>query len=489
MLLPLRLRMILGVLALAVATGGLSSKLAAQPTAYEARLTQATERLLADDLLATASVGLAVVEVATGRVVMQHRGSKSAVPASVMKLTTTATALAELGPDFKFQTDLCYTGSIVDGELRGDVVIVGGGDPTLGAGRPDGAPDLEQLLARWVGVLHEAGIRSVTGRVVGDEHQLPGAEPNANWQWDDIGNYYGAGAGGLMINDNAYKLYLNRTAREGGSPTIARVEPAGIPLTWTNHLRSGAANSGDQAYIFGAPGTYDRVLRGTIPAGRGTFKIEGSLPDPALAAATWLTEALIASGIAVAGAPTTAQARVSTAGNLDTYYSPRLVDIVAVTNFRSQNLYAESLYRALARKWGTSGDDADTGERLVDYWVGRGLSGTGWTQNDGSGLSPKNQLTPLQLAGVLRLAAPYGLPATVPQAGEEGTVRRLLRGDPRAKRIRAKSGTLSNVRALAGYATRADGTALAFVAVVNTHAGKGAAVRRALGAWVATLAE
>ena len=480
--------LLLGVLAL-----GLSPKLPAQ-TAAQQRLDLATEALLSDELLATATVSLAAVEVTSGRVLVNHRGHKSAVPASVMKLTTTATALAELGAEFRFQTELCYTGSIIGDELRGDLVIVGGGDPTLGAGRPEGALDLDDLLARWVGAVRAAGIRRISGGVLADESLLPGAEPNANWQWDDIGNYYGAGAGGLVINENAYVIRLQRTAREGGRPDILGVEPAGLDIRWTNLLRSGPANSGDQAYVFGAPGTYERVIRGTIPAGRGVFEVKGSLPDPARSAATWLREALTAGGVAVAGEAQTRRDRVATAGTLDTYYSPRLADIAQLTNFKSVNLFAEALFRALGRKWDTlagdgSADDGATGDRLVEYWAGRGVDGTGWTQADGSGLSPKNQLTPLQLAAVLRLGAGYGLPATVPQAGSEGTVRRLLRGDPRAARIRAKSGTLSNVRALAGYATRADGTEVAFAAIVNNHAGKGTAVRRALGNWVATLAE
>ena len=487
-------RSVLAALLLALCAVGLSPKLAAQDAAFRQKIARATERLLSDPLLETATVGLAVVDVGSGRVIAEHRGGKSVVPASILKLTTTATALAEFGGEYRFETQLCYTGQIIGEELRGDLVIVGSGDPTLGAGRPEGTPDADALLARWVAAVRDVGIRRITGDIVSDESLAPGAEPNANWQWDDIGNYYGAGAGAVVFRENAYDLQLRRTAREGDRPTVAGVSPDGLPLTWTNLLRSGPPGSGDQAYIFGAPGTYERVLRGTIPAGKGLFEIKGSIPEPALAAATWLRDALQAGGVSVAGEALAVQTRVATAGVLDVYRSPRLAEIAQLTNFRSVNLYAEALYRALGRKWGTlasdgSPDDAATGERLVDYWAGRGVGGAGWTQNDGSGLSPKNQLTPRQMAGVLAESHGYGLPATVPRVGAEGTVRRLLRGDARAARIRAKSGTLSNVRSLAGYATRADGTELAFVAVVNQHAGKGGAVRRALAEWVAVLAE
>ncbi len=482
------------ILCLAFLIGALSQNAWAQPSAtaadaYATQVATATRRLLENDLLKSANVGLAVLDVNTGQVIESYRGSQSVVPASILKLSTTATALAVLGSEYRFQTELCYTGGIVDGELRGDLVIVGGGDPSLGTDRPEGSLGLDSLLLRWTTALKAAGITRVTGHVIGDESVLPGALPHASWQWDDIGNYYGAGAGGLMIHENYYSLRLQQSSTLGNRPIARGTEPPGIPIEWKVEVTSAGSRTGDQSYIFGAPGSYDRVIRGTIPVGKGIFRVKGALPDPALAAATWLREALTAAGIEVAGEARTAQAPVATVGALDTYYSPTLGALAQITNFRSVNLFAEAIYKALAQRWGTVGDDDATGEKLVDYWRDRGIASGGWAQVDGSGLATNNLITPLQLAQVLRKSVGYGLRETIPRVGEEGTVRGLLRGDDRAGRLRAKSGTLSRVRALAGFATRPDGTELAFVVVANNFTEKGSDIRRALGEWMGALVE
>ena len=372
------------------------------------KLATATAALVDNPLLRNATIGLAVVDVATGRLIEAHQGTRSIVPASLMKLTTTATALAALGPNFRFQTDLCYTGSIVDGELRGDIVIVGGGDPTLGSDRTAGALSLEGILSRWVTAVQAVGIRNITGRVIADESLLPGAKPPPSWGWDDIGNYYGAGAGGLNIHDNYYTVRLQRSSKVGNQPIITGTEPANLPIRWTNDLVCAPSGTGDQSYIFGAPGSYDRIIQGTIPVGRGTYGVKGSLPDPAASAAMWLTDALTAAGITVVGDPATSEVAVSTSGQLDTYFSPSLGAIAQTTNFNSVNLYAEALYNALAARWGTSGDGEATGDKLIDYWLDRGVPSAGWAQVDGSGLATANLITPLQLAQVLRKSVGVG---------------------------------------------------------------------------------
>ena len=139
-----------------VETGG-------QDSTTGSKLDEATERLLRDEQLAHASLGIAVVDLATGQIVKTVNASRSLVPASLMKITTTATALEVLGAEHRFETQLCYTGQIVDGTLNGDVLMVGAGDPSLGGGRPDGVPDLDALLNRWADAVAKAGIRAISG--------------------------------------------------------------------------------------------------------------------------------------------------------------------------------------------------------------------------------------------------------------------------------------------------------------------------------------
>lgn len=454
-------------------------------------LQTATNRLASDPQLEHGALGVAVVDLATGELLAGENPGRSLVPASLLKVTTTATALEVLGADHRFETRLAYTGDIDDGTLQGDLLIVGGGDPSLGAGRPEGVPELAQLLRRWTDAVRAAGVTRVEGDVIGEESLDPGAEPSPYWQWNDIGNYYGAGPGALVIRENAYELRLRRTPRAGGSPEIVGHEPDPGELRWRNEVRSGPAGSGDQSYIYGAPGSLDRVIRGTIPAGSGTFRVKGSLPDPAARAAAWLREALVTAGIGVDGEARGASLPgvVRAATVLDAYASPPLSELVRLTNFRSVNLYAEALYAALGRAWGIPDDPAGIGDRLEEFWARRGIAVEGWDQVDGSGLGMRNLITPAQLVGVLRLAHVGEFPQTLPRVGVEGTVRSVMRGQSRAARIRAKSGTLKRSRGFCGYATLADGREVAFAVMANNFTGSGSGMRVELGRWLAALVE
>ena len=459
--------------------------------AQNSTLDRATETLLRDEQLAHAALGIAVVDLASGEAIKSVNAGRSLVPASLMKVPTTATALAVLGADFRFETELCYAGAI-DGEgtLRGDLLIVGGGDPSLGAGRPGNTLDLDGVLDRWARAVADAGIRRVEGSVVGEHSLDPGNEPSPYWQWNDIGNYYGAGAGALNVHENYYTLRLQRTAREGGRPQIVGYGPDPGELRWTNEVASGPAGSGDQSYIFGAPGTRDRVIRGTIPAGKGVFKVKGSLPDPPERAAAWLTERLRERGIAVSGTPAaTTEPRGAGAAQLDVLRSASLGELVRLTNYRSVNLFAEAIYEATARALGADPtDQRAVGEAFADYWQRRGVAPAGYEQVDGSGLGMRNLITARQLAQVLRLSA-GDLRQNLPRVGAEGTVRSVMRGQSRAARIRAKSGTMKRSRGFCGYATLTDGREVCFVVMANNFSGSGRALRRKLGDWMGALVE
>ncbi|MFK8054484.1 MAG: D-alanyl-D-alanine carboxypeptidase/D-alanyl-D-alanine-endopeptidase [Saprospiraceae bacterium] len=461
----------------------------AQNSNLVSRLDAATDKLLSNEQLKRASVGIAVIDVESGRLLKSVNPSASVIPASLMKVATTATALEVLGEQHRFTTELCYSGAITNGVLTGDLFIIGGGDPSLGGGRPHGALDLKALLARWANAVQSAGITSIQGNIVGEESLAPGAEPSPYWQWNDIGNYYGAGAGALIINENKYNLRLQRTANVGGKPKIISYDPDPGQLRWTNLLTSGASNSGDQSYIFGAPGTMDRVIRGSIPAGKGTFKVKGSLPNPAIHAADWLAEVLEGRGVDISGdaiAASRPEAR-STSTSLDIYESPTLKELVKQTNFRSLNLFAEAFFNALGRHWGISDDPAEIGDRIVEYWKGKGLDTEGWEQLDGSGLTMRNMITPLQMTQLLQLSANSSIPESLPRVGKEGTVRGVLRNQEAAARIRAKSGTLARSKGFCGFAETSDGRQVAFTVVANNFTGKDKTLRVALGEWMSAL--
>ena len=163
-----------------------------------------------------AQIGIDVIDVAGGKRVAGFNPFQALIPASTQKLITTAAAHDLLGPEHRFYTDLVYTGRIENGTLRGDVYVIGGGDPTLASPYMAGVPRLDAVINRWREAIRAAGISRIEGRVVGDDAYFGTDGASAGWPWADLGNYYGAGAYGLNINENSYQLDLLQRSMVGG---------------------------------------------------------------------------------------------------------------------------------------------------------------------------------------------------------------------------------------------------------------------------------
>lgn len=425
-----------------------------------------------DPALAGAQLSINVVDLADGRQLGGHQAQLACIPASTQKLLTTAVALDVLGPDHRFTTRLIITGQLVAGTLRGDVYLVGGGDPSLGSPYLDGVPSLPALLDRWRAALMAAGIQHITGRVIGDGSYFGSDATAGDWPWSDLGNYYGAGAYGLNLHENFYFLDLLQRGREGDIPPVQRTRPAIPGLSLTNELRSGPRGSGDQAYIYGAPYGYDNHIRGTIPIGTGGFTIKGAIPDPPLFAAQALCRHLEAGGITV-GLPPESDRRVGSgrfAGGrvLDTYSSPVLSVLVDRTNMNSINLYAEALLREVNKSRGREQHELSSTQVITEWLAEAGLSSTGLQLKDGSGLATRNFFSAQFMTDLLRHQADNERwRQSIPQAGRSGSMKGLLKGTAADGRLWAKSGSLGAVRCYAGYVSRADGKQLAFSIMVN----------------------
>ncbi|MCB0637226.1 MAG: D-alanyl-D-alanine carboxypeptidase/D-alanyl-D-alanine-endopeptidase, partial [Lewinella sp.] len=425
------------------------------------------------------SCSVQVVDVATGQVLAGFDAERSTIPASNLKLLTTASALAILGPDFRFATELAYTGYLdAQGVLQGDLILRGSGDPTLGSPEMPGTPGLEDLLEQWRLAVQRAGIRQVTGRLITDESAFATASTGTHWQWLDLGNYYGCGAFGLNLHDNLYFLHFQQAGRLGATPPVLGVTPAVPGLRFYNEVTSAEQGSGDNTYIYGSPYNYTRYLRGTLPVGSGRFTIKGAIPDPPLFAAQQLAGALESVGILCGRPPTTTRLLNEPLRPdqvvLHTHHSPPLAEIVTQTNFESVNMYAEALLRAIGRAQAGEGSAEAGLAALRDYWTGRGLSWSGVQLYDGSGMAPRNVLTAAFLTSLLRtvyqdehLREPFW--NSLPLAGRTGTLENAMRNTAAAGRLRAKTGSLEQVRAYSGYVPRPDGAVWAFSVMVNNY--------------------
>jgi D-alanyl-D-alanine carboxypeptidase/D-alanyl-D-alanine-endopeptidase (penicillin-binding protein 4) len=425
----------------------------------------------------------------SGETLVDVNGHKSVIPASNVKLLTSAVALDLLGENFQANTRLEYSGFLPSGgALEGNVFLRGRGDPTLGSSDFQLVPALDSLGNLLVSAIQSVGIRQINGDIIGDDSYfdympLPGA-----WNWSDIGNYYAANTSGLCINENLYYLYFKPANYVGGPAQVLRTEPQVSNLRFFNHMRTGPIGSGDKGFIYAAPWQYVHQLEGTIPAGHKEFSIKGALPDPAQFAAEYLKARLEESGIRVSGKAITM--REYGDSNLKTQLisiipSPLLKDIVFQLNKKSVNLYAEQLLKMIGREVGKSGD-FDTGIAVIEEWlVEKGINTDGVLIYDGSGLSYANRFTAhffVALLEKMHTEQEFGsFYNSLPIAGlssDPGTITHMCKNSIAAGNLRAKTGTRDRVRAHSGYVHSRSGELIAFSMIANDHSGSSRAVDR-----------
>ena len=454
---------------------------------------RAAERLAAYPGLRHGSISICVMDVETGEVVAAVQPDLSLKPASNLKVLTTGTALALLGPDYQFTTSLQYDGLLnSNGTLEGNLYLYGEGDPTLGSPLLEEAAGPEAALRDFRLAVQRAGIREIKGKVVGDASAFGSDAYIRAWQLEDMGNFYAAGAWSLNWHENLHELHFQRTA-EGQTPPVTGTSPVVPGLAFRNEVVSGPPGSGDQAYIFGAPYQPERYVRGSIPAGSGTFTIKGALPDPPLFLAQSLDQALKGVGIRTAGPDRLFSQAHGKRVTLHRHYSPPLSAIVYRTNMKSVNLYCEAMLRTLG--WENQADGSVSAGREVmrAYWEERGLDWSGVYLEDGSGLSEGNAVPAHFLAAFMRKMAMgpasvfSAFEASLPVAGRSGSLKYVLKGTAAEGRLRAKTGTLERVRALTGYAKAKSGKKLAFSVIANRYEGSGGAMRKAMERFLLTL--
>lgn len=428
------------------------------------------------------SISFLAVDIQTKKDVAAYDAERLLSPASVQKLITTATALEVLGPQFRFSTILALEGTVSNRTLSGNVVVIGGGDPTFGSryGEMDFGPLMQFIFSKIRG----AGIDSIDGSILVDDSYFLNYTPGT-YIWKDLGNYYAAAASGLNINHNEYTVELASEAA-GTDVRVKNIAPAVPGLRLQSRAKASTIQA-DMAYIYGAPFSPDRIIRGTIPQERNSFSIRGSLPNPPYFAAYHIYRTLLEGGVAVSGDYNVSANYRYNRPQLDTlavFYSAPLAQIVAVTNKRSDNLFAEALLKQIGLSRGEGSTEAGI-DAIREIWKTR--TAVDFKILDGSGLSPGNALSASQLVGLLvsmygdvSLAPDFVL--SLPMAGVEGTVKSFGSGTGLANNARVKSGSMEGVRSYAGYITGRSGREMAFAFIVNHYGFSPAQMRKKMEA-------
>jgi D-alanyl-D-alanine carboxypeptidase/D-alanyl-D-alanine-endopeptidase (penicillin-binding protein 4) len=447
-----------------------------------------------------ASVGFLLIDVKTGKEIAAFNPDMSLSPASTMKLFSTATALELFGEDHRFETKIQYDGEIKNGILYGNIYIKGGGDPTLGSSRFEQNYKNPFFLSEWAEKIKALGINKIEGAIVGDaQYFSTNIIPNLR-AWEDIANYYGAGACGLSIYDDFFEITFKSGANAGDTTYITEIKPEIPFLKLTNYVKASDSKA-DEAFVFGAPYVYEREIRGTIPKASSNFTIKAALPDPAHFAALELERYLKTIGVTISKSATTIRKMnlekslvYTKRKEIYTTFSPKLSEIVYTTNKISFNLYPEHLLTHIGIKLLNMNDSESGAGALKMFWQKKGMDTEGMFIRDGSGLTRYNFVTSRQLVFLLQYIKNTGKYYTafnnsLPVAGKSGTLRNMCKKSVAEDNVRAKSGSISKVRAYSGYATAASGQEMAFAIMVNNYTCKDTEMRDLLEKILINIAE
>lgn len=436
-------------------------------------LKAALQRLGQDAQFKYATLGMYVVNSKTGAVVFESNAQMGMMPASSQKVVTSVTALELLGKGYQYTTELGYTGTIANGVLKGKLVLTGSGDPTLGSRNYDSTKEA-LLLNKWLAAVKAKGITTIEEGVWGDGRIFASNSIPDGWIWQDIGNYFGAGASGLNWRENQFTLTLQAGNKIGAPATIKGTVPAALELTIFNELTTGPKGSGDNAYIYVAPYTNIAFVRGTVPLGENNFEIAGAVPNAPKLLTDILVKKLEANDIVVKGVSGafygTEDKRYGQLNPqlLAVHKSPPLDDINFWFLRKSINMYGESLLKTLAVQQQKPGH-TDSGVAVVrQFWASRGIEKEALKLIDGSGLSPQNRVTAKALVTVMQYARnrPWfaGFYNDLP----------IING------LNMKDGYINGVRTYVGYSKSKNGTDYTFCLMANNFDGSPATAREKL---------
>ena len=385
---------------------------------------------------------------------------KLMLPGSAMKIITAAAAAERFGWDHRFETRIVTTAALDSGMLDGDLVIVGSGDPSISE-RSD-HPGVLKLIAKQI---HDAGVVHIHGGVIGDDDLFDDKGWGDGWTLDNMPYGYSAPVAALLYNEGSVDLVIT-AGPTSGDPVAIVTRPEGSGLDVENHLVTVEETGTGRLTLRRFPGSSKLIVQGQIPAKAAPFVRTASVDNPTRVFVAAFRDALVAEGVEVMGDiadidDLPAKPQIAEARTVGTWQSPPLGEIINSMMKVSQNQYAEMLFNLIGGRTAV--------QEILRGW---GLPDDGYVIGDGSGLSRYNYVSSEILVRVLQRMQTdqRHTPAyrnALPVAGRDGTLANRLAGTAAEGRVRAKTGTVDNVRAIAGYVESANGELLVFSIIAN----------------------
>jgi len=450
-----------------------------------ARLAQSIDSLMADSSLEQAQCGLYLIELGGPDPLYARNQDQLLIPASVNKIFTTVAALHQLGPNRRFPTAVYGQSDWAGGKLKGDVYLKGFGDPLLSSA------GLEELAFR----LMSRGIVQITGDLIVDASYLDTVKYGSGWMWDEGPHAYNAPISALSANQNIFEVSFRPSSRIGRKAAVN----AGPGLPYLR-IRNQVVTS--------RPGIKRKIKAERVHTEEGdVFTFTGHLPqddsvqynsfsisEPALYCGALFARALENQGVRFTGRVRSGATPESLAC-LALHESPPLYAMIQKMNKESDNFIAEMLFRQVSRdSFAFASPEPDTFNGVERNLHRMGFAPGSFKVADGSGLSRYNLCYPRMVAGVL--TALYNDPLlqtelleSLPLAGVDGTLYKRMQNGGNKIRVRAKTGTLTGISCLAGFAFGPDDKTYCFAMMFNNYPGKAAEVRRVQDAILERLLE
>jgi len=412
-----------------------------------------------------AHVGVVAVETGNGTVLYDRDGGDAFQPASTLKLVVGSAALERLGVDYRFRTTAYRAGDAL--------VLRGGGDPFLTA----------RDLAAMAAAVAQAGTSSLPGGVVVDAGRYDRVPHAPGWTWDDFVYDYAAPISALTLEENVLHLTVTPGAAAGAAATVGSapladaVGPvctlggAGSVVARATTLASGSEDTLDLTRGLGCV-----EVVGGIPLGAPAEQLDAAVSDPEAYARRVAVQVLAAQGVEASATPAPSGAFTNAAAApLWAHDSPPLAQILPKFWIPSDNLVGELLLKELGYVTGGAPGTWAKGVAFETAWLRSiGVDPGTTTLADGSGLSQYDRITPRELVAILQ--HDWNGPNrqlvldSLPVGGARGTIEGIA-GTDAAGRVFAKTGSMSHVRGLAGYASTKRHGAVTFAFNVDDWSG------------------
>lgn len=435
-------------------------------------LNNSIKTLQADTQFKNAAISLYVVDANTGKPVFEFNPELGLAPASCQKIATSVSTFEMLGKDFFYKTTISADGKIVNGVLQGNLIITGFGDPSFGSWR--WAQTKTDVINKAIlDALRKSNIKTISGSLIVDDMKFGYQSLPDGWIWQDIGNYYGAGASGFNWNENQFDVSLKASNIEGGSTQIIATSPIDNKNEILNFITTGKKGTGDNAYLYSTPYNKKIFATGTIPLGENKFTISGSMPMPAYYFADQLKIFLTQNSIEIvndctikSGLGKEEQINLQTEVLLDAIASPPLDSLNFWFLRKSVNIYGEAFVKTIAWKSNPGKVSTDSGVSIIKkFWSQNGIEPSALNIIDGSGLSPANRITTKSLVTILQFAKAKSWFAS------------FYNALPTMNNIKMKDGYINGVRSYTGYVKSKAGKEYSFSFIINNFYGSAGTVR------------